>query len=98
MDTPARSYFYSSAHLYFEFSAGSVDMYLTSTHANLPALVEISGLEPVATGGTPVLSTYEGMTFYVFKKTLPAGYIHEDLWLLMNNISGIAFDTRNVTP
>ena len=98
MDTPTRSYFYSSDHLYFEFSAGSVDMYLTSTHANLPALVEISGLEPVATGGTPVLSTYEGMTFYVFKKTLPAGYIHEDLWLLMNNISGIAFDTRNVTP
>jgi len=95
METAEHSYFYSADQLDFTFAAGTIDMYLISTNSNLPWLLDMDGLESVSTAGTPVTSSYNGMTFYVFKRTLPAG-ASVKLWLMMNRISGIAFDTSNV--
>jgi len=98
MEIPQNTYFSSSDNFDFYFSQGSVDMYLVSTHSNLPWLLDMNELTAVDTSAMPIESTYNGMTFYLFKRTIPAGYRLEKLWLMMNNISGIAFDTSNVTP
>jgi hypothetical protein len=97
MQTATHSYFYSSDYLNFNFSSGTVDMYLVSTRSNLIGTLNINGLEAVSIS-TPITSTYEGMNFYVFKLTIAAGYELKKLWLMMNNVSGIAFDTSNVNP
>ena len=95
LDIDQDAYISSSKSLNFIFDEGTVDMYLVTTHSNLPWLIDMSGLSNIAINST--VQSSEGQVFYVFKITLEAGASIDNLWLIMNNISGIAFDTENVT-
>jgi hypothetical protein len=95
IDIDQDAYISSSHSLDFIFDSGSVDMYLVTTHSNLPWLLDMNGLSNISI--TPSITSTEGQQFYVFKASIAAGSSIEKLWLMINNISGLAFDTENVT-
>ena len=96
MEIPNSEYIYSGDKFTFNFSSGTLDMYFVSTRSNLIWLLDLNGLENVSTS---VTSTYSGMNFYVYKLTVNAGSTTiDELWRRLTNVSGIAFDTSNVTP
>ncbi len=95
IDIDQNAYISSAENLNFIFDSGSVDMYLITTNSNLPWLLDMNGLSNVSLSSA--IESTEGQVFYVFKGTMNANTSVEKLWLMMNYISGLAFDTSNVT-